>query len=182
MSNKWIWLTVVTVALLIMVGWVVAQEKQLLPYLPQKYSESYTPTLAEWHALKLMAQLNTGSRYLSGPFIVEWCVVANPLKHPEELLLRIDMAFQRTAGMFIGGRHEHPERLEPVRQEGALAGIYEALGGKEAVCEEAAAKVMDTVRIYFPEIADKDVKVYFTMLGKALGTWQGGKTTLAAEE
>ncbi len=182
MGKKWLWPTVVAVALVFVIGWVVAQEERPVPYLPQKYSESYAPTLAEWHAIKLMAQLNTGSRYLSGPLVVEWCVVANPLQHPEELFLWVDMGFQRTGGVFFGGRHGQPERLEPPWQEGELSRLYEALGGKETMCEEAAAKVMETVRIYFPEIADKDVKIYFTMLGKALGTWQGGKTTLAAEE
>ena len=85
MSKKWLWLAVgVMIVGASSAGWVVAQEERMMPYLPQKYSEPYTPTLAEWHALKLMAQLNTGSRYLSGPLVVEWCVVANPLQHPEE--------------------------------------------------------------------------------------------------
>ncbi len=40
MGNKWLWPIVVAAALVFVIGWVVAQEERLVPYLPQKYSES----------------------------------------------------------------------------------------------------------------------------------------------
>ena len=58
MNRKWLWLVIVAVAVGgFVVGVVVAQEDDWdIWYLPEKYSEPYTPTLLEWKELDFNAQ------------------------------------------------------------------------------------------------------------------------------
>ena len=59
MNRKWLWLVIVAVAVAgFVAGVVVAQEEDWdwdIWYLPDYYSESYTPTLAEWTELEFNA-------------------------------------------------------------------------------------------------------------------------------
>ena len=54
-----------------------------------------------------------------------------------------------------------------------------------AAYQEAAAKVLELVRIFLPEdetgLEDRDIEILFTARGIKIGTWRDGKMYLAGE-
>ncbi len=174
MSNKWFWLIIgAAVVGACIVGVLVGQEgrkypfvgQQALkyPYLSAEYSKPYIPTQAEWGALRLMARFN-GVQGLSNEILSNFVMVE---ALPDHLSLRVDTQPQPgSEDIFTGpGRFSCSDREVRV--------IY----------QRAAARIMKNVRDdFFPSIDDEDVKIEFSAKGFIVGTWTGGKMTLAGEE
>ena len=162
MSKKWLWLTIGVVAVGgFVAGVVVAQEARKYPYLPEKYSEAYTPTLAEWRGIVLCSICNSSS-YLTDR-LLRCSMVA--VAKPAHLFVNVDTKTQPGWNTYLGnGRFSCSDR--EVR----------------AAYEEAAAEGMQFVWVLFPEISESDVQIEFQIQGALVGTWQGGKMTLEGEE
>ena len=162
MTKKWLWLTIGAVAVAFVAGVMAAQEGLKYPYLPAEYSEPYLPTGAEWRALTLTVRLN-GEGELSDKLIRKR-LQAHALTF--SLVLSVDTDAQPGWDGYLGdGRFTSDSEARAAYAEVADGDFWE--GG-----------LMHWVRVYFPEVADEDVKIHFRIRDHAVGTWQGGKMTL----
>ena len=161
MSKRWLWLTIVAVAVAFAAGWGVAQEARVFPYLPAEYSEEYTPTLAEWREVEFNAFWNC-----EGPLTDHLRMIScRLLAMPGGLWVYVDTKTRPEWDMYEGdGDFSCPD--EEVR----------------ATYAEAAEGLARSVRIDFEEIADEDVGIRFSIHGHNVGVWQDGEMTLEAEE
>lgn len=164
MRSRWVSLVVVVaVGIGFGVGWALATENRLYPYLPDRYSEAYTPSLAEWTALRFMAGANN-----------EYCLTSRLYQEglrayaqPSQLELIVLTQVQPSWKVYLGnGRFACSDR--------EVRSAY----------EEAGESVMKMVRVDFPEISANDVIIHFAVHDSSgyLGTWRGGKMTLEGEE
>ena len=161
MSKRWLLLIIVAVAVVGFGAGVVAKEGLKYPYLPEKYSDHYVPTLAEWKELKLVAYKNRVGTLTSR--LIKDGLSAYLLE--QYLSLVVGTETQPSWKVYRGnGRFSCADR--EIR----------------AAYQEAAEKLVRDVRIYFPGIAEKDVQIDFFILGAPVGTWQDGKMTLEGEE
>ena len=166
MTKKWLWLTIGAVAAVgFVAGLVVAQEPPLYPYLPEKYSLAYVPTLAEWSVLHLTARQNNEA-YLTSRLIKKSCTATALGSH-----LRVQVETETQAGWntYLGkGRFSCSDQ--------------EVRTAYEEAADGSAVSIIDWVRLYFAGISDENVRIHFRIRGDDVGTWQGGKMTLEGEE
>ena len=160
MSKKWLWLTIGAVAVVgFVAGMVVAQEEDF-DFLPAYYSESYTPTLVEWREVQFNA-LEGYERYLTDRLVQTSCVLdINEYGMP----LRVGTSTTPDWDMYLG--------------DGDFACGDEDV---RTTYTEAAEKLADSVRDYFPEIADEDLGIEFFMEDLPVAEWEHGETLVGDE-
>ena len=165
MNRKWLWLVIVAVAVGgFVVGVVVAQEEDWdwdLWYLPEYYSESYTPTLAEWTELEFNAyedrkawltdRLQQTSCVL---WVAEWGID-----------VEVDTRTSSDWDMYLGA--------------GDFACSDEEV---RATYAEAAEEILDLVYDYFPELDEEDVWIDFFIEDVPVASWEYGDMLLEGEE
>ncbi len=139
---------------------LVRPEARRHTYLPARYSNPYVPTLAEWQALELTARDNK-QRWLTSK-LVGVSLSAYPME--EGLRVLVDTETQPGWAMHLGG--------------GRFACSDREI---RAAYESAARAVMESVRLSFPEVADKDVQMTFGIRGSLVGRWQNGSMSLEGE-
>ena len=162
MSKKWLWMAIGAVAVVCFVaGLVVAQEGRKYPYLPEEYSELYTPTLAEWRALQLTAHWNS-----SGGLT--------------ERLQRVNLTVRvRPHGLILVVVTKPQPSWNTYRGAGRFSCSDEEL---RATYQQAGEETMTIVEMAFPDISSDDVTIKFFVLGTTVGTWRGGMMTLEGED
>ena len=162
MSNKWLWLTIVAVAVVGFTGgWVLAQEGLEYPYLPAEYSTRHTPTLAEWRALQLTAHWNSPGGLT-------------------ERLQRMNLTVRvRPHGLILVVVTNPQPSWNTYRGAGRFSCSDEEL---RATYQQAGEETMTIVEMAFPDISSDDVTIEFFVLGTTVGTWRGGTMTLEGED
>ena len=162
MTNKWLWLTIVAMVVgAFVAGMVVAQEDEWdFDFLPAYYSESHTPTLVAWREVQFNA-LEDHDVYLTDRvgqtscelFVEEWGID-----------LEVGTSTELDWDMYLGDGHFACSE-EEVRTTYA----------------EAAEKLADSVRDYFPEIADGDLGIEFFMENVPVAERECGETLVGDE-
>ncbi len=162
MSKKWLWLTIGVVVVAFVAGMVVAQEEEELDldYLPEYYLESHTPTLAEWREVQFNA-LEDGELYLTDRLVQTSCVL---YVEYWGINLEVNTSTKPDWDMYLG--------------DGDFACGDEDVRTTYA---EAAEKLADSVRDYFPEIADGDLGIEFFMEDVPVAEWEQGETLVGDE-
>ena len=170
MTNKWLWLTIGAVVVASVAGVVAAQEGLKYPYLPAEYSEPSLATEAEWRALVLTVRLSS----FKGA-----CSTDSSAKSAK-LILRDIQVHALTPWLMLSVDTDAQPGWDGYLGNGRFTSDSEACAAYEEVAEDDfwEGGLMTWVRVYFPEVADEDVKIHFRIGGHAVGTWQGGKMTL----
>ena len=164
MTKKWLWLTIGAVAVVgFVAGMVVAQEEEWdLDFLPAYYSESYTPTLVEWRKVQFNA-FETREAFLTDRLRQTNCVL-----YLDEwgINLTVRTSTEPDWDMYLGDR-------DWACSEEEVKTTY----------AEAAEEIVDSVRNYFPEIADEDLHVVFYIEGSSwpVAVWEDGETFVGNE-
>ena len=160
MSKKWLWLTIGAVAVVgFVAGMVVAQEGDF-DFLPAYYAESHTPTLVAWREVQFNA-FEDRELYLTDRlgqtscalFVEDWGID-----------LEVGTSTEPDWDMYLG--------------DGDFACSDEEL---IATYAEAAEELADSVRDYFPEIADEYLCMNFYMEGEIVAQWEDGETYVGDE-
>ncbi len=160
MSKKWLWLTIGVVAVGgFVAGMVVAQEEDY-DFLPAYYSESHTPTLVAWREVQFNA-LEDGEVYLTDRLGQTSCVL---YVEYWGINLEVDTSTKPDWDMYLG--------------DGDFACGDEEVRTTYA---EAAEKLADIVRDYFPEIADEDLGIEFFMEDVPVAEREHGETLVGDE-
>ena len=161
MSKKWLWLIIAAVGVGgFVAGMVVAQEGNY-DFLPAFYAESHTPTLVAWRELQFNAYEDR-EMYLTERLGQTSCVL-----YVEEwgIDLEVDTSTEPGWDMYLG--------------DGDFACSDEEVRTTYA---EAAEEIVDSVRVYFPEIADEDLYIEFYMGGVLpVAGWEDGETLVGDE-
>ncbi len=162
MTRNWLWLTIGAVAVVgFVAGMVVAQEEEWdLDFLPAYYSESYTPTLVEWREVQFNA-LEDGERHLTDRLVQTSCAL---YVEYWGINLEVDTSTKPDWDMYRG--------------DGYFACSDEEL---RTTYTEAAEKLADIVRDYFPEIADEDLGIEFFMEDVLVAEREHGETLVGDE-
>jgi len=159
MSKKWLWLTIAAVAVAFVAGMVVAQEEDF-DFLPAYYMESHIPTLVAWRELEFNAYEDREA-YLTDRLAQTSCAL-----YVEEWGIDLEVGTSTEPGwdMYLG--------------DGDFACSDEEL---IATYAEAAEELADSVRDYFPEIADEYLCMNFYMEGEIVAQWEDGETYVGDE-
>ncbi len=162
MSKQWLWLIIAAVAVGgLVTGMVVAQEEEWdLDFLPEHYAESYTPTLAEWREVQFNA-IEDGELYLSERLVQTSCVL---YVEYWGINLEVNTSTKPDWDMYLG--------------DGDFACGDEEV---KTTYAEAAEKLADIVRDYFPEIADEDLGIEFFMENVLVAERECGETLVGDE-
>ena len=160
--RRWMWVvTIVSVVLSLVAGWVVAQEGLEYPYLSAEYSTPYTATLAEWRGLQLTAHWNSPGGLT-------------------ERLQRVNLTARvRPDGLLLVVVTLPQASWNTYRGAGRFSCSDEEL---TATYQQAGEATMPIVEMAFPDISSDDVTIEFFVLGTAVGTWHGGTMVLAGED
>jgi len=130
-------------------------------YLPKEYADDYSPSVADWQALRMTA------------------VGASPERLSEHFTRLQCSAFLASKGLAVKldlGPDAHWK--------------YYAGGGKFTVpaarvkpdLEKAVAAARQLVRSHFQELQDKDLAIIVHIRGERVGLWNEGKLSLEAEK
>lgn len=128
------------------------------PYLPTRYGEPYIPSVADWQALKLTA-LGASTTRLTDQLSRQHLTC---FADRTGLILTLDLLPQPSWRYYAGGKLVGP-------QEKAKPDL-----------EKAVAATMALVRAFFPEVADKDVRIQLFLNSESIGIWQGGELTVGS--
>ncbi len=160
--RRWMWVvTIVSVVLSLVAGWVMAQEGIEYPYLAAEYSTRYTPTLAEWRGLQLTAHWNSPGGLT-------------------ERLQRVNLTVRvRPHGLILVVVTKPQPSWDTYRGAGRFSCSDEEL---RATYQQAGEETMTIVEMAFPDISSDDVTIQFFVLGTIVGTWRGGTMTLEGED
>ena len=163
MNRKWLWLVIVAVAVGgFVVGVVVAQEDDWdIWYLPESYSESYTPTLLEWKELDFNAA-NAHEAWLSDRLQRTYCTLCSM---DEFMFMEVGTKTQPGWDMYMG--------------DGQFACSDEEV---RATYAEAARHELMAISLCFPGIDKEAVTIDFLIEGKSIGYWWDGEIMLGTDE
>ncbi len=165
MNRKWLWLVIVAVAVGgFVAGVVVAQEEDWdwdYWYLPEYYSESYTPTLVEWKELAFNTYEDRKA-WLTDRLQQTSCAL-----WVTELGINVEVDTRTKSGwdMYLG--------------DGDFACSDEEV---RATYTEAAEEILDLVYDYFPELDEEDVWIEFFIEDVLVASWVYGEMLLEGEE
>jgi hypothetical protein len=131
------------------------------PYLPAHYAVDYSPSVADWQAMKMTA-LGASPQRLSEHFTRQQCsahLASRGLAVKLDLLPDAD--WKHYAG---GGKFSSPiARVKPDVQK-------------------AVEAARDFTRTYFQELQDKDLAIVVHIRGEQVGLWNDGRLVLDAEK
>jgi len=163
MNRKWLWLVIIAVAVGgFVVGVVVAQEDDgYFWFLPERYSESYTPTLGEWRVVQFNA-FEDGEWPLTDRLQQTNCTL---WVSDMGLDLEVDTRTRPGWDVYLG--------------DGEFACSDDEV---KAAYTEAAEKIADTVSDYFPELDTEDLWIDFFIGDKRIVAWIGGEMFLNPDE
>lgn len=129
-------------------------------WLPEVFSERYTPRLGEWRAMWLNV-LFGGTSYLTDKLIKEALTCG---AGPDSMTVEVRTSCQPSWDHYLGkGRWDVPDR--EVR----------------AAYLEAAGRMLEIVRIYFEEASDSDITISFSVRGEKVAVWHDGQMKLPGE-
>ena len=162
MSKKWLWLTIGAVAVVGFVAGIVVAQEGDFDFLPAYYAESYTPTLVEWREVQFNATEDR-ERYLTDRLRQTSCAL---YVEDEGINLVVDTSTDPDWDMYLGDR-------DWACSEEELKTTY----------AEAAEDIVDSVRKYFPEVADEDLHVVFSIEDYVwpAAVWEDGETIVGDE-
>ncbi|MCK4323381.1 MAG: hypothetical protein KAW89_02545 [Armatimonadetes bacterium] len=163
MNRQWLWLVIVAVAVGgFVVGVVVAQEDDWdIWYLPESYSEPYTPTLLEWKELDFNAR-SAHEAWLSDRLQRTYCTVSSM---DEFMFVEVGTKTQPEWDMYMG--------------DGKFACSDEEL---RATYAEAAQIELMVISLCFPGIEKEAVTIDFLIDDKSIGHWWDGEMILDTDE
>ena len=160
MSKQWLWLIIAAVAVVGFVAGVVVAQEEDLDFLPAYYSESHIPTLVEWREVQFNA-IEDGELYLTDRLGQTSCVL---YVEYWGINLEVNTSTKPDWDMYLG--------------DGDFACGDEDV---RTTYTKAAEKLADSVRDYFPEIADEDLGIEFFMEDVLVAEWEHGETLVGDE-
>lgn len=156
---KKIIITAVLTSFVFIAGFSVGQNENKF----EKYSEPYTPTLAEWKAVAMTAYENNED-YLTAKLIRKSLQVYRDYPNNKILWLRVDTRCQPEWDVYLG------------------SGSFSISDSElRAAYQKAVVSIMRKIKIFYPEYGEENITITFYIKEDLICEYSYGKMLLKGE-